>query len=125
MVLASTYHQVFDPLGHSFGLSSIIAVLPLLTLFVLLGVLRLKAWIASLAALAVAVLVAVIGYGMGIDQALIAGTEGAAFGFFPIMWIVINAIWIYNLTVQSGHFDVLRRSFAGVSPNTVQLVPTR
>jgi len=117
MVLASTYHQVFDPLGHSFGLSSIIAVLPLLTLFVLLGVLRLKAWIASLAALAVAVLVAVIGYGMGIDQALIAGTEGAAFGFFPIMWIVINAIWIYNLTVQSGHFDVLRRSFAGVSPD--------
>ena len=117
MVLASSYTQVFDPLGHSFGLSSLIAALPLLTLFVLLGLLRLQAWIAGLVALAVAVAVAVLGYGMPIGQSLIAGSEGAVFGFFPIMWIVINAIWIYNLTVQSGHFDVLRRSFAGVSPD--------
>ena len=49
------------------------------------------------------------------SQALLAGSEGAAFGFFPILWIVINAIWIYNLTVATGHFDVLRRSFARVS----------
>ena len=40
------------------------------------------------------------------------GTEGAAFGFFPILWIVINAIWVYQMTVETGHFDVLRRSFA-------------
>ena len=46
-----------------------------------------------------------------------SGTEGAAFGFFPILWIVINAIWVYNLTVASGHFDVLRRSFEKVSPD--------
>ncbi len=50
-------------------------------------------------------------------QALLAGSEGAVFGFFPIMWIVINAIWVYNLTVASGHFDVLRRSFGRVSPD--------
>ena len=54
---------------------------------------------------------------MPIGQALLAGTEGAAFGFFPILWIVINAIWVYNLTVASGHFDVLRRSFETVSPD--------
>ncbi len=117
MVLASSYTQVFDPLGHSFGLSSIVAVLPLVTLFILLGVLKVKAYLASLAALLVALLTAIAVYGMGVDQAVLAGTEGAAFGFFPIMWIVINAIWIYNLTVASGHFDVLRRSFAGVSPD--------
>ena len=58
---------------------------------------------------------AVILFGMPVDQALLAGTEGAAFGFFPILWIVINAIWVYNLTVKSGHFDVLRRSFETVS----------
>ena len=52
---------------------------------------------------------------MPVGQALLAGTEGAAFGFFPILWIVINAIWIYNMTVVTGHFDVLRRSFARVS----------
>ncbi len=46
---------------------------------------------------------------------LLAASEGAAFGFFPILWIVINAIWIYNMTVRTGHFDVLRRSFARVS----------
>ena len=54
---------------------------------------------------------------MPVGQALLAGTEGAAFGFFPILWIVINAIWVYNLTVASGHFDVLRRSFEKVSPD--------
>ena len=54
---------------------------------------------------------------MPVGQALLAGTEGAAFGFFPILWIVINAIWVYNLTVATGHFDVLRRSFEKVSPD--------
>ena len=62
-----------------------------------------------------AIAVAVLVYGMPIGQALLAGTEGAAFGFFPILWIVINAIWVYQMTVETGHFDVLRRSFSQVS----------
>ena len=70
---------------------------------------------AALLSLLVALLVAVLVYPMPVGQALLAGTEGAAFGFFPIMWIVINAIWVYNMTVVTGHFDVLRRSFARVS----------
>ena len=52
---------------------------------------------------------------MPIGQATLAGTEGAVFGFFPILWIVINAIWVYQMTTQTGHFDVLKRSFATVS----------
>src|SRR5437899_303270 len=109
------YHQGLDPLAHSLAWSSLVAALPLLVLFILLGVLRWPAWIASLISLAVAVVVAIWPYGMPVGQSLLAGTEGAAFGFFPILWIVINAIWVYNMTVATGHFDVLRRSFAGVS----------
>ncbi len=109
------YRQILDPVGDSLGLSSIFATLPLLTLFLLLGVLRMKAWMAALLSLLVAILVAVLVYPMPVGQSLLAATEGAAFGFFPIMWIVLNAIWLYNMTVATGHFDVLRRSFATVS----------
>jgi lactate permease len=111
------FRQVLDPVGGSLGLSALCAVIPLLTLFVLLGVLRVKAWIAGLVSLAVAIVVAIAAFRMPVGQALLSATEGAAFGFFPILWIVINAIWIYNLTVESGHFDVLRRSFERVSPD--------
>jgi lactate permease len=111
------FEQVLDPVNGSLGLSALCAVLPLLTLFVLLGALRVKAWIAGLVALLVALLVAVVLYSMPVDQALLSATEGAAFGFFPILWIVLNAIWVYNLTVETGHFDVLRRSFEKVSPD--------
>jgi lactate permease len=109
------YQQVLDPVAHSLAWSSLVAAIPLLLLFVLLGVLRITAWVASLISLAVAIVVAVLVYGMPIGQTLLAGTEGAAFGFFPILWIVINAIWVYQLTVETGHFDVLRRSFSQVS----------
>ena len=111
------FEQVLDPVGGSLGLSALCAVLPLLTLFVLLGALRVKAWIAGLISLLVAILVATVLYSMPVDQALLSATEGAAFGFFPILWIVLNAIWVYNLTVETGHFDVLRRSFEKVSPD--------
>jgi lactate permease len=109
------FKQVLDPVSHSLGVSSIFAILPLLALFVLLGVMRVKAQWASLAALLVALIVAVVVYNMPVGQGLDAALEGAAFGFFPIMWIVINALWIYNLTVETGHFAVLRRSFSAVS----------
>lgn len=111
------FQQSLDPVAGSLALSALCAALPLLTLFVLLGALRVKAWIAGLVSLGVSLLVAIVLYGMPAGQALLAATEGAAFGFFPILWIVINAIWVYNLTVETGHFDVLRRSFERVSPD--------
>ena len=111
------FQQDLQPVGDSLALSALCGALPLLALFVLLGGLRMKAWLAGLISLAVALLVAVTFFEMPVGQALLAGTEGAAFGFFPILWIVINAIWVYNLTVASGHFDVLRRSFEKVSPD--------
>ncbi|SDN09084.1 L-lactate permease [Actinacidiphila guanduensis] len=115
LVHLASYQQDYRPVGDSLGWSSLIAVLPLLVLFVLLGVLRMRAWLASLIGLAVALLLAITVYSMPAGDAFDSGLLGAAFGFFPIMWIVINAIWVHNLTVQTGHFDVLRRSFASVS----------
>jgi len=109
------YQQVLDPVANSLAWSAAVAALPLLLLFVLLGALKITAWVASLISLAVSIVIAVAVYGMPIGQTLLAGTEGAAFGFFPILWIVINAIWVYQMTVTTGHFDVLRRSFSQVS----------
>lgn len=111
----SIYRQVLDPVGDSLGLSAIFAALPLLTLFVLLGGVRMKAQWASLIALALALVIATVVYPMPVGQALDAAALGAVFGLFPIMWIVVNAIWLYNLTVKTGHFEVLRRSFGAVS----------
>jgi lactate permease len=112
------YKQVLDPVSHSLGLTSIFAVLPLLTLFVLLGVVRMKAQWASLAALGVSIIVALAVYSMPVGQAADSALEGAAFGFWPIMWIVINALWIFNMTEATGHFAVLRRAFRDVSDDT-------
>ena len=109
------YTQNFDPVSDSLGLSSIFAVLPVLTLFVLLGGLKMAAQWAALIALGVAMLVATIVYSMPVDQTLLSASEGAVFGLFPIMWIVVAAIWIYNMTVETGHFAVLRRSFGAIS----------
>src|SRR3978361_1041166 len=109
------YQQVLDPIANSLAWSAAVAALPLLLLFILLGALKMTAWVASLISLAVSLVIAIVIYGVPVGQALLAGTEGAAFGFFPILWIVINAIWVYQMTVETGHFDVLRRSFASVS----------
>ena len=112
---AAFYTQDFDPVAHSLGLTAIVAALPILTLVVLLGGLKMRAGWAAPIALAVAILVATAVYGMPLSQAGLSAAEGAAFGLFPIMWVVVAAIWVYNMTVDSGHFAVLRRSIAAVS----------
>jgi lactate permease len=109
------YTQVLDPVGGSLFASAIFALLPLAALFILLGGLKLRAPVAALLSLLVSILVAIIVYSMPVGQTLDAGLEGAAFGLFPIMWIVWNAIWIYNMTEDTGHFAVLRRSIASIS----------
>lgn len=117
------YKQVLDPVSHSLGLTSVFALTPLVVLFVLLGVVRLKAQWAALITLVIAILVALIVYSMPAGQALDSGLEGAAFGIWPIMWIVVNALWLFNMTDATGYFAVLRRAFARVSDDLrVQVV---
>jgi lactate permease len=111
------FQQTLDPVADSLALSALVGSIPLLTLFVLLGGLKMKAWLAGVISLAVSIVLAIVAFEMPVGQALLVASEGAVFGFFPIMWIVLNAIWVYNLTVDSGHFDVLRRSFERVSPD--------
>jgi lactate permease len=109
------YKQVFDPVGDSLGLSSIFAAIPIVVLFVLLGGVKMKAHWAALISLASAIVVAIAVYGMPVGQTLDSAAEGAVFGLFPIMYIVVMALWIYNMTVDTGHFAVLRRAFNRVS----------
>jgi lactate permease len=90
-------------------------VLPLVTLFVLLGGLKWSAHWAALASLGVSIVVALAVYTMPVGQALDSALLGAVFGLFPIMYIVWMAIWIYRMTEATGHFAVLRRSFGRIS----------
>ena len=109
------YQPDVTPVADSPSLSALLAALPLITVFVLLGVFRVKAHWAGLSALAVALGVAVVSYGMPPGMAVLSATEGAAFGLFPIMWIVLTAIWLYQLTVASGRFEDLRSAFGLIS----------
>ncbi len=111
------FHLVNNPVGGSLTLSALVAALPLLTLFVLLGGMRWKAWQAGLTSLVVALVVAVWGFRMPAGQALLSAGEGAAFGLFPIIWIVLAAIWIFRLTELTGYDLVLRRAFGSLSPD--------
>lgn len=109
------YVQQLEPVAGSLGLSALVATLPLVTVLVLLGVVRLKAHLAGLIGLLTAVLVAWLAFRMPLGQTLSSAAQGAAFGLFPIMWIVVNALWVYRMTVHTRHFDILRRSFGRLS----------
>ena len=109
------FEQVLDPVGGSLALSAILAALPLLLLFVMLGVFRLKAYQAGIIALVLSILLAIFGWGMPVDQTFSATALGAFYAVFPILWILINALWIYNLTVATPWFDVLGRTIRSIS----------
>ena len=87
------YQQVYDPIAGSLALSTLVAIIPIVVLFVLLAGVRVAAQWASLATLATALLIAVLVYGMPISLALNSTLLGICFGLFPIVWIVINAMF--------------------------------
>ncbi|KUM83124.1 MULTISPECIES: L-lactate permease [Streptomyces] len=109
------YVQELEPVADSLGLSALVAALPLVIVLVLLGGVRMKAHLAGLAGLLAAALVAWLAYGMPLGQTLSGAAQGAVFGLFPILWIVVNALWVYRMTVRTRHFDILRRSFGRLS----------
>lgn len=104
------------PLG-SLWLSALVALLPLLVVFFLLGVLRLKAHWAGLLGVVAALGVAIFVFHMPTPMALMAALEGGTFGIFPITWIVLCAIFLFELTVASGHHDNLMKAFNIISPD--------
>lgn len=109
------YVQELEPVADSLGLSALVAALPLVVVLVLLGGVRVKAHLAGLTGLLAAALVAWLAYGMPVGQTLSSAAQGAVFGLFPILWIVVNALWVYRMTVRTRHFDILRRSFGRLS----------
>jgi len=111
------FRQTLDPAG-SLTLSALLALIPLFAVLLLLGGLKWKAHWAGIAALVISILIAVAGFGMPIGQTLDAGLFGMANSVLLVLWITFNAIWVYNLTVRSGHFEVLRRAFSSVSEDS-------
>ena len=105
--------QNYDPLGSPW-LSTLVAALPLAVLLGSLALLKMRAPVAALMGLIAALLVATLAFGMPVQQAVSAAGFGAAYGLLPIGWIVLNVIFMYQLTLERGQFDVLRNSVASV-----------
>ena len=111
------WSQNYDPLGHAW-LSTLLAAAPLAVLLGGLAIFRLRAPVAALLGLAAALLVAVLGFGMPAGLAVRAAGYGAAYGLLPIGWIVLNIIFLYQLTEERGQFAVLRDSIAGITDDS-------
>jgi lactate permease len=110
--MTELFHQVYNPVAGNVLLSALTASIPPLLLAVLLAVLRVAPWRAALAAAATAFVLAWLVWGMPFSLTVAATTHGMAFGLWPISWIVVSAVFFYNLSVESGDFDVIRRSLA-------------
>src|SRR5579862_5116442 len=104
------WEQNYTPVAGSLGMSALTAAVPIFVLLLLLGVVRKPAWMASLAGLGTAAIVAGAVYGMPLDRLSAAITYGAAFGLFPIGWVVFSAILLYRVTLESGKFEILKDS---------------
>jgi L-lactate transport len=112
-----TWSQTYLLFGQSLAISALIAALPIFTLLFLLGVMRKAAWIAGLTGLAVTFALAIVGYHMPVVTAVSAAVHGAAFGLFPISWIVFWAIALFRVTVETGKFDIIRGSIGRLTPD--------
>jgi len=109
------WEQNYFPVGGSLSFSALVAAIPLLVLFYMLGVKRKPSWMAGLSALAAAALLAVLVFRMPPVQAVAATLYGAAFGLFPIGWIVFTAILLYRMVVETGQFEVIKESVGALS----------
>jgi len=108
--------QAYDPLGNAF-LSTVVAALPIVVLLAALGVFEIPAQWAALAGLVATLLVAVAGFHMPVATAFSTALLGAATGLLPIGWIILAAIFLYNLTVETGQFEVIKEAVAALSPD--------
>ena len=105
----------YEPIAGSLGVSAVVAAIPIVVLFLMLGVFRKPAWMSAASALVSALLVALIAYGMPAQLAIISAIYGAAFGLFPIAWIVFTSIMLYRLAVDTGKFEIIKDSIGGLT----------
>ena len=116
------FRQLLTPVADSLGLSFAVAVLPIVAVLVLLGLLRRPAWQAALAGLSVGFVIAVTAWKVPVGLAIDAVVNGAVFALWPVMWIVVNALLVYNIAVRSGRFDAFRNWVANHLPNDRRVV---
>jgi lactate permease len=116
------FHQLLTPVGDSLPLSFLVAALPIAVVLVMLGVLHRPAWQASLGGLIVALVIAVTTWRMPAGLALDSAAAGAVFALWPVMWIVFNALLLYNIAVASGRFDAFRDWVLDHLPNDRRIV---
>ncbi len=120
------FHQTYDPVAGSVLWSAATAALPLVVLAVMLAWLRIAPWRSAIGGAATAFLLAWLVWGMPLDLAAAAATHGMAFGLWPISWVVFSAVFFYNLSVESGDFEVIRRALERLTSDRriqVLLVP--
>lgn len=116
-----TFIAATDPVAGSITLSALVGLIPLVVFFVLLSGFKAKAWVAALGSVVAALAVAVLGFDMPLPLALNSGVMGAVYGLVPIVWIIIMAIWLYQVTVASGRFEDLRKVFDVVGGGDVRI----
>jgi lactate permease len=116
------FKQLLTPVGDSLGLSFLVAVLPILAVLVILGVLRRPAWQAALAGLVTALVISVAVWQMPVGLAVDSVLNGAVFALWPVMWIVVTALLLYNIAVESGRFDAFRHWIIVHMPNDRRVV---
>jgi lactate permease len=109
------WQQNYEPVAGSLTVSALVALTPLVVLFLMLGAAKKPAWMSALAALATALVLAPTAYGMPMSLAVISTLYGAAFGVFPISWIVFSAILLYRLAVDTGKFEIIKDSVGGLT----------
>jgi lactate permease len=105
----------YEPVAGSLGASALLAAIPIAVLFVMLGVWRRPSWISALTALGSALLVALLVYGMPAKLALLSAVYGAAYGLFPIAWVVFSSIMLYRLAVDTGKFEIIKDSVGSLT----------
>ena len=113
--MTSGWAQSYLIFGQGVGVSALIAMTPTLLLLVLLAVMRKPAWIAAMSGLVAALLLATAAYGMSIKHAVSSAVYGACFGIFPISWIVFWALVLYQVTVKTGKFEVIKESIGNIT----------
>ena len=110
------WFQNYDPL-HNPLLSTIVAAVPVVILLLLIAAFRIKIHIAALSGLVAAIVVALFIYGMPLKMIAATTLYGAVYGIFPIGWIILNLIFLYQLTVKKGLFDIIRKHLASIAPD--------
>ncbi|AWO74002.1 MULTISPECIES: L-lactate permease [Geobacillus thermoleovorans group] len=109
------WKQDFTPIADQLWLSAIVALIPILYFFWALAVKRMKGHVAGLTTLLLAVVLAIIAYRMPAGKAVMSVTQGAVYGLLPIGWIIITSVFLYKLTVKTGHFDIIRNSVVSLT----------